>query len=69
MSRVARRILQRLFLSHPINPKILGSCGVRKRFEQHYGKVWRVRCQVVYDDGPIGNENGITLGGQGDGSS
>ena len=55
--------LQRLFLSHPINPKILASWGVRKGFEQRNIKVWLARCQVVYNDGLKANERGIMLGG------
>ena len=60
-------ILRRLFSADPINPKVLVGRGVCKRFEQRYGKVWRARRQVFYGDGPIADENGVMLPGQGDG--
>ena len=64
---IAHSESRRLFFAHPINPKVLVGRGVRERFEQRYGKVWRARRQVFYRDGPIADENGVMLPGQGDG--
>ncbi len=58
---------RRLFFGHPINPKVLVGRGVRERLEQRQGKGWRARSQVLIGDGPIADQNGVMLPGQGDG--